>query len=1311
MVIQEIGELMAEYQGVRDAFVLILGSGISATEERPSLAMNLRAHLAEWWRSEHPEAAELAEEEFWPELEAAIDSSPEPQKRGFELAQEAIKDEGMAEGYAKLARIITRGYCALVFTFDPTDKLEEALKAERLLPGEAYNLFVVGHHPRSEIVKALSESEKVTLIKMGGDLANQLLPVTTRSIEHNVAQVRSTLHRLSRHNTLLVSITERDMPVVSAISAHGERLWWVNRKVPIIDAKHFERLKIEQPAALEYHAYLPQVVSLLKTRNSSGRLLCRESGTFQAFANALYNRLVRYSSRATFASPRKKDLKILPEGPYKFLHSFELADRELYYGRDNELREFRDFLADEEKRLWLLIGRGGAGKTSFVKAGLLPKFIEDEQPYLYVRYEENLLEAFARAIREDLGFEPEPSESIAEMVLAAAKQVDKRCIVFFDQYEHVMLRLGPASRDWLNAEFEQLVKAEEANITLVLMFRERFMARLDEARNHLPQVFEHIYRLPFLSFDGARSAITKPAGRFGIGFEADLVEQIIVDVSGEGVDPPKLQIVCGKLFQELENKQELATRALYQKLGGADKIVGQYLDESLKKLKGRERRLGIAVLKALAGSFNTTIGITFERLQLEARAKADQMERVLLHLHDAGLVRRVGNPQERRYELTHERIVDDIYKSLSPEEILAKQLRDLLVRSERDWQRYNSLMSADSVAVIHRHRRELEFEPDQLELLVRSSMTTGVAVRYWAQKALELGDRGAAILEEMLPKASEATRVRLAGALKESKSPRTLRLLLSELTERGGPSEEEVLASLKEQLPQLHKLLEETDEETVARAADALARLQDKTAVTDIIKALKRTELESTHRKLLRAYERILGEKAADQLVQELQKASASEQLALAIRMARASARHKLIEALQKAKDTRSEGAIQLVLGLLRVDQKQYTAARDHLQAALRVLPALEQMEEFRISYQLALTPPEPEELLQETFWVASRGGPRGHGALPSKLKAPLEQSWIFNAPAMVITDPLVAEGLVVIGCASGQVLACDAQTGAKVWEAKAGQSLTATGAYSEGHYYFASQEGEVFRFEVNDGDSKRMLDLKRELRAPLLAHAGKLLLPDWQGTLHCINLATGEPTWQFSAGSRLLAQPVLQGDTCYIGSWDQHLYAIALETGELRWRFRTGSEIYSAAAVVDDLIYTGSDDGVLYCLASSSGEVIWERQLGSALRASPCYMAGQLLVATGKGEVMALDAGSGETSWSQEVGDEILASPVLSEGWAYVGAMNGSFYAFRLEDGEQVTLFDTAYGIQQSAAVGEDHIYVPSRYYDLTAFAGQEED
>jgi len=56
--------------------------------------------------------------------------------------------------------------------------------------------------------------------------------------------------------------------------------------------------------------------------------------------------------------------------PYPGLRPFEEGDQEYFFGRDAQTRGLRQKL--EASRLVAVVGRSGCGKSSLVKAGLIP---------------------------------------------------------------------------------------------------------------------------------------------------------------------------------------------------------------------------------------------------------------------------------------------------------------------------------------------------------------------------------------------------------------------------------------------------------------------------------------------------------------------------------------------------------------------------------------------------------------------------------------------------------------------------------------------------------------------------------------------------------------------------------------------------------------------------------------------------------------------------------------------------------------------------------------------------------------------------
>jgi hypothetical protein len=64
---------------------------------------------------------------------------------------------------------------------------------------------------------------------------------------------------------------------------------------------------------------------------------------------------------------------LLARNPYKGLARFELDDAEMFFGRGQEIQDFMDRRAD--KKVTIIVGPAGSGKSSFLFGGLLPTIV------------------------------------------------------------------------------------------------------------------------------------------------------------------------------------------------------------------------------------------------------------------------------------------------------------------------------------------------------------------------------------------------------------------------------------------------------------------------------------------------------------------------------------------------------------------------------------------------------------------------------------------------------------------------------------------------------------------------------------------------------------------------------------------------------------------------------------------------------------------------------------------------------------------------------------------------------------------------
>ena len=443
-------------------------------------------------------------------------------------------------------------------------------------------------------------------------------------------------------------------------------------------------------------------------------------------------------------------------GPYKFLDYYDDTpeDRRRFAGREREVRELGVRIANEATLV--LYGRSGLGKTSLLLAGVFPELRERGYRPVYVRTLTAPLDDLERAIAREYGWgEPTPGESLRELVARAAAV--QPLVVVLDQFEEFFIRFRdkPESRAAFIAAVAEVVLDEALDAPVVFSLREDHLAKLDDFRELLPDLFANEYRLRPLTAFGVRQAILRPLLDRGIGYEDAVVSKLVDQIEGFGFDPPVLQILCSELYKEAEGRArkeaELRgdaeatpriTLADLDRVGGLEGIFRRYLDGVTRAIPEDQHLLARIVLDALITRDDTKQAATLGDL-LDARfsAEAKPVEAILETLAKRRLVRRELRDGEWWYELIHELLVPIV------KEWLDLDRRFLDFRQARTYVRNNSeselwrrnpeiLLNAGILTdLLAPYRETFRFTKRELEFVLRSAVYRRVDdVKAWAER-------------------------------------------------------------------------------------------------------------------------------------------------------------------------------------------------------------------------------------------------------------------------------------------------------------------------------------------------------------------------------------------------------------------------------------------------------------------------------------------------------------------------------------------------------------------------------------------------
>jgi energy-coupling factor transporter ATP-binding protein EcfA2 len=270
---------------------------------------------------------------------------------------------------------------------------------------------------------------------------------------------------------------------------------------------------------------------------------------------------------------------LINASPYRGLDRFEDRDKDFFFGRDQLIKSLLTQLS--ASNVLLVLGASGSGKSSVVRAGLLPQlaqligarfryftFVPDVNPFESLRA---ALQGagFSQAQTRELG-DARP-ETPAKLMHALQRKGDQ-WLFFVDQFEEIFTVGDEKLRASFIAALTQIAQDTDRSTKLVLAMRADFLDRFSPFPQFAKIIEKNIDLVADMHADELRQAIEQPAARHGVVFERGLVEEIIKDVQGQAGSLPLLQYTLDLLWQDEAREDGLADRHLntksYRELGG-----------------------------------------------------------------------------------------------------------------------------------------------------------------------------------------------------------------------------------------------------------------------------------------------------------------------------------------------------------------------------------------------------------------------------------------------------------------------------------------------------------------------------------------------------------------------------------------------------------------------------------------------------------------------------------------------------------------------------------------------------------------------
>jgi len=217
---------------------------------------------------------------------------------------------------------------------------------------------------------------------------------------------------------------------------------------------------------------------------------------------------------------------------------------------------------------------------------------------------------------------------------------------------------------------------------------------------------------------------------------------------------------------------------------------------------------------------------------------------------------------------------------------------------------------------------------------------------------------------------------------------------------------------------------------------------------------------------------------------------------------------------------------------------------------------------------------------------------------------------WTRDTVYDISAEPVISGANVYFPDQAGDVYSLSAKTGELQWEdhlPAGGDSGTGV-AVVNGTVYVNDENGWLYALRAADGRERWLRSASFGFGPTVVADT--IYDADYFDSanpgLHALNALNGRTLWTYSAPGGDLdgfsTNPIVNGNSVYIGGESGSLYAIDIHTGKLRWSYATAGDLPIAfVGASRSLIFVESINGGGYAINANDGRLEWEYHNGLA--------------------------------------------------------------------------------------------------------------
>jgi hypothetical protein len=356
--------------------------------------------------------------------------------------------------------------------------------------------------------------------------------------------------------------------------------------------------------------------------------------------------------------------------PLRGLDCFGEAERDVYYGREAERDDLAKLVTTDGFRAGLLFGEPGVGKTSLVRAGLIPHLRDHGTVALACEDLAQPAASFAAGL-SSFGIQPTANETpVMFATRAVANAVAGQQFVFIVDDVDLLCADDRATAE-LSDLFARVVSRSAGRARFLFVCASERMNVLGALEKRTGSLFPPStrYELTRLAPPAAGKILDRVLAFSGVAADPALADAVVQGLGrGQPVLPADLQI-AGLAMRDLK----VTSGAALAKLGGAAELESAWLHDACRATGNERSALRLVAELAAGGPGPRATEHVVRRINLDAAFA----QPAFAILEARGVVIR-GDAEGATWMLRHEVLIQRVKELTAPARAAARQAFDLL---------------------------------------------------------------------------------------------------------------------------------------------------------------------------------------------------------------------------------------------------------------------------------------------------------------------------------------------------------------------------------------------------------------------------------------------------------------------------------------------------------------------------------------------------------------------------------------------------------------------------------------------------------